>query len=78
MNLTADLYVLLPEIILAVGAMALLLMGAISGEKHHVAISVGAIALLVIAGAVLPLFGPHAGLDVLRVVQIAFDAQHPF
>ena len=33
MNLQADLLVLLPELILAIGAMALLLIGAIGGEK---------------------------------------------
>ena len=33
MNLQADLLVLLPELILAIGAMALLLFGAVSGEK---------------------------------------------
>ena len=40
-NLQADLLVLLPELILAVGAMALLLAGAISGEKSAPAISAG-------------------------------------
>ena len=44
MNLQADLLVLLPELILALGAMALLLAGAIGGEKTAPAISWGAIA----------------------------------
>ncbi len=52
MNLQADLLVLLPELILALGAMALLLTGAIGGEKTAPAISWGAILLLAVAGAV--------------------------
>src|SRR5580704_7065551 len=44
--------VLLPELILAVGAMALLLTGAIGGEKTAPAVSWGAILLLALAGAV--------------------------
>ena len=43
--------VLLPELVLALGAMALLLIGAIGGEKTAPAISFGAIALFVMAGA---------------------------
>ena len=43
--------VLLPELVLAVGAMALLLIGAVGGEKTAPAISFGAIALFVMAGA---------------------------
>jgi NADH-quinone oxidoreductase subunit N len=50
MSLQADLLVLLPELILAVGAMALLLTGAIGGEKTAPAVSWGAITLLAIAG----------------------------
>jgi len=50
-TLQADLMVLLPELVLAVGAMALLLIGAIGGEKTAPAISFGAIALFVAAGA---------------------------
>ena len=57
MNLQADLLVLLPELILAVGAMALLLAGAISGEKSAPAISLGAIVLLIAAG-VATVMGP--------------------
>lgn len=51
MTLQADLMVLLPELVLAVGAMALLLIGAIGGEKTAPAISFGAIALFIAAGA---------------------------
>ena len=51
MTLQADLMVLLPELILALGAMALLLAGAIGGEKTASAISWGAILLLVASGA---------------------------
>jgi NADH-quinone oxidoreductase subunit N len=50
-TLQADLMVLLPELVLAVGAMVLLLIGAIGGEKTAPAISFGAIALFVAAGA---------------------------
>ena len=58
MNIQADLLVLLPELILALGAMALLLAGAIGGEKTASAISWGAIALLAVAGAVTILVVP--------------------
>ena len=51
MTLQTDLLVLLPELILAVGAMALLLAGAVAGEKSTPAISWGAIALLLASGA---------------------------
>jgi NADH-quinone oxidoreductase subunit N len=50
-TLQADLLLLLPELILALGAMALLLAGAIAGEKIAPAISLGAIALFAVAGA---------------------------
>jgi NADH-quinone oxidoreductase subunit N len=50
-TLQTDLMVLLPELILAAGAMALLLTGAIMGEKSAPAVSWGAIVLLVLAGA---------------------------
>jgi NADH-quinone oxidoreductase subunit N len=52
-TLQADLLLLLPELILAIGAMALLLTGAIGGEKTAPVISLGAIALFVAAGAVV-------------------------
>ncbi|HEX4270064.1 MAG TPA: hypothetical protein VHZ32_01710, partial [Rhizomicrobium sp.] len=57
MNLQADLLVLLPELILAVGAMALLLLGAISGEKSAPVVSLGAIVLLIASG-VATVMGP--------------------
>jgi NADH-quinone oxidoreductase subunit N len=50
-NLQADLLVLVPELILAVGAMALLLTGAIGGEKTSSLVSWGAI--LVLAAALI-------------------------
>jgi NADH-quinone oxidoreductase subunit N len=50
MNITPDLMILLPELILAVGAMALLLTGALGGEKTAPVISWAAILLLVLAG----------------------------
>ena len=43
--------VLLPELVLAVGAMVLLLIGAVGGEKTAPAISFGAIAWFIAAGA---------------------------
>ena len=51
MSLHADLMILLPELLLAVGAMVLLLAGAIGGEKTAPAISWAAILLLALAGA---------------------------
>ncbi len=60
MNLQADLLVLLPELILAIGAMALLLLGAVIGEKSTPAISWGAIALLAGAGVATVLGPDHA------------------
>jgi NADH-quinone oxidoreductase subunit N len=51
MNLQSDLLVLLPELILAVGAMALLLAGAAGGEKSAPVISLGAILLLLLSAA---------------------------
>jgi NADH-quinone oxidoreductase subunit N len=56
-NLQTDLLVLLPELILAIGAMALLLAGAIGGEKTAPVISWGAIALLIVSG-VATVLGP--------------------
>ena len=50
--------VLLPELILAVGAMALLLAGAIGGEKTAPAISWAAIALLAVAGVAVVMGNP--------------------
>ena len=58
MSLQADLLVLLPEIILAIGAMALLLTGAIGGEKTAPLVSWGAIVLLIVAGAAV-ITGPE-------------------
>ncbi|MBW8708072.1 MAG: NADH-quinone oxidoreductase subunit NuoN [Alphaproteobacteria bacterium] len=60
MNLQADLLVLLPELILAVGAMGLLLLGAIGGEKTASAINWGAIALLVASGVATVMGPDHA------------------
>jgi NADH-quinone oxidoreductase subunit N len=69
LNLQADLLVLLPELILAIGAMALLLAGAVyatgnglpSGdEKSLPVIGWGAILLLVLAGAAVLLAPDHA------------------
>jgi NADH-quinone oxidoreductase subunit N len=52
--------VLLPELILAIGAMALLLAGAIAGEKSAPTIGWAAVALLVVAGAATVTGPEHA------------------
>jgi len=59
-TLQTDLMVLLPELILAIGAMVLLLTGAIAGEKSAPVISWGAIALLAAAGAATVMGPEHA------------------
>ena len=50
MNIQPDMMILLPELVLAVGAMALLLVGAIGGEKSAPVVSWAAIALLILSG----------------------------
>ena len=50
-----DLLPVLPEIILAVGAMTLLMVGAFGGERTNFAVNVGSIALLVVAAIVVAL-----------------------
>src|SRR6185369_4349115 len=52
--------VLLPELILAIGAMVLLLTGAIAGEKSAPVVSWGAIALLAAAGVATVMGPEHA------------------
>jgi NADH-quinone oxidoreductase subunit N len=59
-TLHTDLLVMLPELILAVGAMALLLFGAISGEKSAPIVSWGAIALLALSGVATVMGPDHA------------------
>jgi NADH-quinone oxidoreductase subunit N len=56
--ISTDLSVLLPELILAVGAMALLLVGAIGGERTSRGISFGAMGLLVLAAAAVIFWTP--------------------
>jgi NADH-quinone oxidoreductase subunit N len=85
MTLQADLLVLLPELILAVGAMALLLAGAMSvgasrsdnqissGEKSAPAISWGAIALLLASGGAVVMGPAHAGAFQNAFVADAFS-----
>lgn len=58
MNIQFDILVMLPELILAIGAMALLLVGAIGGEKTAPIVSGAAIALLVASGAAIVLGTP--------------------
>src|ERR1700733_12316735 len=57
MNIQADLMILLPELILAVGAMVLLLAGAVGGEKTASGIAFAAILLLVLSGAAVVMGG---------------------
>src|SRR5262249_21736538 len=52
-NLEADLLVLAPELILALGAMTLLLVGAVCGEKSAQLVSRCSLAVLVAAAAAL-------------------------
>ena len=49
---------LLPEIVLGLGALALLMIGVFSGERSVTAIDVGAIVLLAVAGALVLLLPP--------------------
>ena len=56
--LQTDLMVLLPELILAAGAMAMLLTGCIGGKKAAPAVTWGALGLLVLAG-VAAIMGPE-------------------
>jgi NADH-quinone oxidoreductase subunit N len=58
MNIQFDVLVMLPELILAIGAMALLLTGAIGGEKTAPAVSWAAIALLVVSGVAIVMGTP--------------------
>jgi NADH-quinone oxidoreductase subunit N len=57
MTLQTDLMIMLPELILAIGAMALLLAGAIMGEKSAPILSWAAIALLTLAGVAVAMGG---------------------
>jgi NADH-quinone oxidoreductase subunit N len=57
--LSADLYTLLPELILAVGAMVLLLVGAVRGEGSSKLISILSV-LLIAASAYVSMVGPDA------------------
>jgi len=59
-TLQTDLMVMLPELILAVGAMALLLTGAVVGEKSAPLVSWCAIVLLALAGAATVMGPVHA------------------
>jgi len=59
-TLQTDLMVLLPELILAIGAMVLLLTGAVAGEKSAPVVSWGAIALLAAAGVATVMGPEHA------------------
>ena len=59
MTMTPDLLPALPEILLAIGALALLMYGAFAGEKSIGAVTWGAVALLLVA-LVLVVKGPQA------------------
>ena len=71
MSFQAELLTLLPELILAGGALALLLTGAIGGERMAPAITWGAILLLVVTGAVM--FLAPAGATAFDGAFIADD-----
>jgi len=58
MNIEFDILVMLPELILAIGAMVLLLAGAIGGEKTAPVISWAAILLLAASGVAVVLGNP--------------------
>jgi NADH-quinone oxidoreductase subunit N len=58
MNIGKDLIVLLPELILAVGAMAALMVGAVAGDKQTAPISWGMVLLMIVAGVVVALAPP--------------------
>ena len=60
MNLQADLIVLLPELIVAVGAMVLLLGGVIAGDRSTGVVSWLAVLLLAVAAAIVFLHGDKA------------------
>ncbi|MGZ5923864.1 MAG: NADH-quinone oxidoreductase subunit NuoN [Rhizomicrobium sp.] len=61
MNLQADLIVLLPELIVAVGAMVLLLGGVIAGDRSTGVVSWLAVLLLAVAAAIVFLHADKAG-----------------
>ena len=60
MNLQADLIVLMPELIVAVGAMVLLLGGVIAGDRSTGVVSWLAVLLLAVAGAIVFLHADKA------------------
>jgi NADH-quinone oxidoreductase subunit N len=57
MNIQADLYVLLPELILAIGAMALLLIGAVRGDKSANTLTILAVILIAVSAYVSMVMG---------------------
>jgi NADH-quinone oxidoreductase subunit N len=59
-DLVSSLTLSAPELMLAVGAMVLLMIGAYSGERANTLVSGLAVAILLLAGAWLVLFRPMA------------------
>src|ERR1700761_2949550 len=57
MNIQADLYVLLPELILAIGAMVLLLIGAVRGDKSANTLTILAVILIAVSAYVSMVLG---------------------
>ncbi len=49
MNIQLDLYVLLPELILAIGAMALLLIGAVRGDRSAGTLTILSVILIAVS-----------------------------
>jgi NADH-quinone oxidoreductase subunit N len=56
-NIQADLYVLLPELILAVGAMTLLLIGAVRGDKSANTLTILSVVLIAISAYISMVIG---------------------
>jgi len=55
MNIGHDLMVLLPELVLAIGAMAALMIGAVTGDRCSALLSWAIVALMVVAGTIVAL-----------------------
>ncbi|MEW5422589.1 NADH-quinone oxidoreductase subunit NuoN [Amorphus sp. 3PC139-8] len=62
MTTLPDLMPLLPELVLAVGALALLMIGVFGGEQSTGTVTIGAIVLVAVAGLLL-LFAPSYGTE---------------
>ncbi|HUO97666.1 MAG TPA: NADH-quinone oxidoreductase subunit NuoN [Rhizomicrobium sp.] len=68
MNLGHDLLVLLPELILAIGAMAALMIGAMTGDKNSAGLSWAMAGLMVVVGVLVVLAPPATAFHGAFVV----------